>query len=459
MRDGLVPSEEQIYGWISEVFAQGVRRPGYAADRWAETWIADQLKALGVESVRLEPVELARWEPRRWSLRVAGEELPCFPLPHAAAIPPVELPLVAWDPSAPERVRGAAALVGVPMLRLPYAFMCAQASFTHDPAGTFEGAAQVLPFGREFQAVMEPAIAAGAAAFVGVLDDYPGDSKDYYVPYDGVDRPIPGMWVSASQGERLRALVARGTVHARIEVDSERRTIVDYNVVGELPGVDGDTVVLGSHHDGPWASAVEDASGIALVMAQAAYWAPLPRAERPHRLVFLLSAGHMHGGAGTRAFIAAHRAELARIVLELHLEHAAEEWAVRDGALVPTGLPEARWWFTSHLPRLEAAVRAAIETEHLDRSFVVPPTVFGSHPTTDGGFFHLDGVPLVNLLAAPFYLFDAMDTLDKIHRPSLVPITRAAVRIVESTTGVSAAEMRVVSAASSTRQAPRHPRR
>jgi hypothetical protein len=48
----------------------------------------------------------------------------------------------------------------------------------------------------------------------------------------------------------------------------------------------------------------------------------------------------------------------------------------------------------------------------------------------------------VNFLTAPFYLFDAMDTMDKIHRPSLVPVTRAAVRIIESTAGVSAAEMR-----------------
>jgi hypothetical protein len=51
-------------------------------------------------------------------------------------------------------------------------------------------------------------------------------------------------------------------------------------------------------------------------------------------------------------------------------------------------------------------------------------------------------VPLVNLLAAPFYLFDAMDTLDGIDRASLVPITRAAIRIVEATAGVSAAAMR-----------------
>jgi hypothetical protein len=441
MRDAQVPGEWQVHGWIEEVFARGVRRPGYPADRWATQWAAERLRALGVESVRLEPVELFSWEPRRWSLRLGGEELPSSPLPHAAPTPPVELPLVAFDPAAPERVKGAAALVDVALLRLPYAFVESRASYTLDETGSFAGASQVLPFGRAFQAVMEPAIEAGAAAFVGVLRDYPGGSKDYYVPYDGVARPIPGLWVRGADGERLRRSAAAGR-RVRLEVDAARTAVVDHNVVGELPGADDERVVIGSHHDGPWASAVEDASGIALVLAQAAYWAQVPRAERPHRLVLLLNAGHMVAGAGTRAFIEAHRAELARIVLELHLEHVAEEWQGRDGALVATGLPEARWWFTSHLARLEAAVRDAIEAERVDRSFVVPPTLFGSHPTTDGGFFHLEGVPLVNLLAAPFYLFDAMDTLDKIHRPSLVPITRAAIRIVESTAGVSAAKMR-----------------
>src|SRR5262249_59789166 len=106
---------------------------------------------------------------------------------------------------------------------------------------------------------------------------------------------------------------------------------------------------------------------------------------------------------------------------ELHVERAANEFAELEGALSPTGPPEARWWFTSRLPRLEDVVRHAIEAEDLMRSLVLPPDVFGPHPTTDGGPFHLEGVPLVNFLTAPFYLFDAMDTLDKIHRPSLVP--------------------------------------
>ena len=100
---------------------------------------------------------------------------------------------------------------------------------------------------------------------------------------------------------------------------------------------------------------------------------------------------------------------------------------------MPTGEPEARWWFTSRIPRLEAAVREAIEAEDLRRSLIMPPEVFGPRPTTDGSEFYVCGVPIVNYLTAPFYLFDSMDTLDKIHRPSLVPVTRAAVRIIKST--------------------------
>jgi hypothetical protein len=290
--------------------------------------------------------------------------------------------------------------------------------------------------------VMEPAIEAGAAGFIGSLAGYPGDSYQYYVPYDAAERPIPGVWIKGSDGVRLRALMSRGPCRARLRIDAVRQETTCHNVVGELPGADEDTVIIGSHHDGPWASAVEDGSGIALVLAQAAHWSCLPQEKRPHRLVFLLNAGHMAGGAGQARFVESHREELNRTVLEVHLEHAAAEFTDEGGALHATGLPESRWWFTTRIARLESAVRGAIEAEDLRRSLILPPTAFGPKPTTDGADFHLAGVPLVNFLAAPFYLFDAMDTLDKIHRPSLVPVTRAAIRIIESTEGVSAEAMR-----------------
>jgi Peptidase family M28 len=450
MRPEFIPSEDKIFAWIEEVFGHGVRRPGYPADRWAEDWLQEQFRELGLEHVRAEPVEVPYWEAFEATLTVSTPdgtlEIPCFPLPHSAATDSLEADLVAFDPARPEAVEGAFSLYDVVVNRVPQTILQSRATWSYDPDETYVTTKQILPFGREIQNVMEPSIAAGAAAFIGVLRDYPGDSHEYYVPYDAVERPIPGVWISGSDGERLREQLARGQLRATQLVDSVREMITAYNIVGELPGADEEMVIIGSHHDGPWASAVEDGSGIALVLAQAEYWSRVPQAERPHRLLFLLNAGHMAGGVGQRAFVEDHAAELDSVVLELHLEHAANEFSDETGVLAPTGRPESRWWFTSLIPRLQDAVRSAIEAEDLRRSMVVPPTMFGPKPTTDGADFYLAGVPLVNYLTAPFYLFDAMDTPDKIHRPSLVPITRAAIRIIESTGGVSAAGMRAGSA-------------
>ena len=458
LQNALVPDERTIFGWIETVFARGVRRPGYAADRWTENFCLERFRQLGLENVRLEPVTLPYWEPLESSLivRKQGYEsrIGSFSLPHSAATDEAGVggSLVHWRDETPGAVSGALALVDVPLMRgpaeLPLMLAGAVTSEAdtnwrrYDPGGTLAGASQVLPFSSHLMAVMDASIAAGARGFVGVLSDYPGDSNQYYVPYDAIARAIPGVWINRNDGARIRWLAATGRVQATIVSRAIRHDITCYNVVGELPGADDDVVIVGSHHDGPWASAVEDASGVAMVLAQATYWSRIAPADRPHRMVFLLNAGHMAGGAGVRAFIERHKAELAHVVLEVHLEHAASEIVERDGGLVASGHPEPRWWFTSRLAPLEAIVREAIVAEHLDRSMILPPEVFGPIPTTDGGPFHLAGVPLVNFLTAPFYLFDAIDTLDKIHRPSLVPVTRAAIRIIAATRGMGAATMR-----------------
>jgi hypothetical protein len=458
LQNAFVPDERTIFEWIETVFARGVRRPGYAADRWTENFCLERFRQLGLENVRLEPVTLPYWEPVESALivRADGREsrIPCFSLPHSATTDAdgLDAPIVNWRDEMPGAVSGALAIVDVPLMRGPAELPLMLAGAVtgeadanwrrYDPGGTLAGASQVLPFSYQFMAVMDASIAAGARGFVGVLSDYPGDSNQYYVPYDAIARAIPGVWINRIDGARLRQLSGAGSVDGTIVSRAIRHDITCYNVVGELPGADDDVVIVGSHHDGPWASAVEDASGVAMVLAQATYWSRVAAADRPHRMVFLLNAGHMTGGAGVRTFIERHKAELARVVLEVHLEHAASEFVERDGGLAASGHPEPRWWFTSRLAPLEAIVREAIIAEHLDRSMILPPEVFGPIPTTDGGPFHLAGVPLVNFLTAPFYLFDAIDTLDKIHRQSLVPVTRAAIRIIGATRGVSAAAMR-----------------
>jgi hypothetical protein len=451
-----VPGDDEIFAWIAEVFAQGVRRPGYPADRWAEQWCQDRFRALGLEDVRAEPLTATSWEADSWTVvAIAGEEerlLDCFPLPYAAPVEDLDVELVRFDPGDPAAVAGRGSFEEVALLSVPADFFLTGGSAPADLAGRVVdrdgslGEQHLLPFGPHFQEVLEPSIEAGAALFVGALTGYPGGGSSYYVPYDGIPRPIPGVWVGDADGAWLSARLAEGPVRVRASVRCAAREVETFNIVGELPGADDEVVIIGSHHDGPWASAVEDGSGIALVLAQAAYWAAQPAEARPHRLRFLLQGGHMAGGAGLHAYIDQHRAELDRVVLELHLEHAALE-CVDDpdgpqGALLDVGRPVPRWWFVSRIPSLEAAVSDALHAEDLWRSMILAPDAIGPQPPTDGGHYHLEGVPIVDFLAAPWYLFDEADTLDRIDRTNLAALTRAAIRIVVSTAGRSAASMR-----------------
>jgi hypothetical protein len=446
-----VPDAGWIWSHIEDIYRQGVRRPGYPADAWAKDHVDAWFRWIGLETVRREPVTVPYWRDHACRLRVGDVAIDAGAVPFSRP-GTVTAPLARWNPATPATVAGKIAVHDVRLLALPAAFPAgsgrtpstaagsapAAAGWVHDPGGTLAGEQHLLPFAPELQAVMDGPAAAGAVGFVGV-PSLPGGGRGYYVPYDGETRPVPGAYVDAVTAGVLDAAIAAGT-EVELTVEAERSTVEDHNVVGELPGADDEWVVVASHHDGPWASAVEDATGIALVLAQARTWAGVAEADRPHRLVFSVNAGHMAGAAGTRAFLDRHRARLAEIVVEVHLEHAA--------ALGPEVAPEhpdrpvPRWWFTSEEPRLEAAVWDALVAEDLDRSLLLCPTALGPRPTTDGGHFHDEGVPLVNYLTAPWYLFDPRDDLDKVHRPSLVPVTRAAARIVAASSAWTAADLR-----------------
>lgn len=77
---------------------------------------------------------------------------------------------------------------------------------------------------------------------------------------------------------------------------------------------------------------------LGLENVRAEHWSKQPAESRPHRLVFLLNAGHMVGGAGCHG----HRDKLEDIVLSIHLEHTANECREEGGKVVTTGRPEPR---------------------------------------------------------------------------------------------------------------------
>lgn len=438
------PSAGEMMGWIREIVGHGIRRPGYPADKWVERWAADRFEEFGLDDVRLEELEVTRWRPGAATLVVepGGDRFRGFPAPYTApGTVEADLAVLTGDAPAGSLADQIAVFEFEPLV-LGGAVERSLATASYDPDGDLDSLEQTLPFNVSFNNVLEPALTAGAAGFVGLLTGFPWNTRDYYVPYDGEDRDITAAWFSGDDGRRLLDLIAGGATRAHIEVEAQRKGVATHNVVGTLPGASDEWVIVGSHHDAPWASAVEDGSGIAMVLAQAAYWSSVPARRRPHNMLFLLNGGHMFGGAGAAAFVQQHEDLVDQVVLEVHLEHAARQCVGENGRLVPTDDPEIRWWFTSQNPALEATVQSALADNDLRRSVIFPPDVFFENPPTDGAAFNGAGVPVVQFLTAPMYLFDKGDTIDKIHEPSLEPLSRAAAQIIQSTEGVSAATMR-----------------
>jgi len=206
---------------------------------------------------------------------------------------------------------------------------------------------------------------------------------------------------------------------------------VTHNVTGVLKGRSDEIFLIGCHHDAPFASAVEDASGCSVILAAAKHFAATRKLRRT--LMVNFSAGHFYGSIGTRAFIKEHRDGLLdRIALEFHVEHIAREaLQKKDGSLTMLDRPEPIGGFVSFNRHIISAVKSAVLAENLTRIMLLPPEgPLGAFPPTDGGDYYLDDVPLVNFISSPVYLLNSEDTLEKVARERLVPTARTVARVL-----------------------------
>jgi hypothetical protein len=449
------PGSDVIYSWIEDLCRTPHRRPGSDEGHAGEQWVAARLRDLGVEQVTLDPVDVTVWQATRWSLTVAGAEVPSFFVPHTAftGAEGVTAPLVYVGTGRTrdferEDIRGKIVVADVPFPRLPTGVLLrlARAGYAiSDPHGWLRlGSTQVMTYvRRNFVGGAEHAGEAqesdvywqaqkrGAAGICLILRDQPSSSNSHYGPYDGISKPLSGLWIGKRDGARLRML-ARARAQATLTLEGRSAPGVTHNVWGVLPGRSDEVVLVTSHHDAPFTGAVEDAAGVAQVLAQAWAWSRV--ADRPRTLVFCVDAGHFHGSAGAFAFARDHRDVMARTRVLITLEHlAAREVVERDGRYADTGRLALTVMFTT--PRLDviAAVMRALEEKRPPATVAIPSDFFGPVPTSDAlGYVLEAGVPVVSWIGCPYYLLDEHDTLDKIDRAALGPIAETATALVKT---------------------------
>jgi hypothetical protein len=454
------PRVGEMLGWIRRVVGFGTRRPGYPQSLQVEQWLEAAFREFGLAQVRREPVPVNCWEPLATSLDFPASaiELPCFPIPYTSwtAAPGIKAPTVFVGEGSPEEfqrvdLRGRIAVADMRFADFPGAALKRGAQFIHDanqsiPDGPLHVANWLI---RNFPAYYE-AQQRGAVGFIGLLVDSPTDGCDFYVPYDGYLKGLPALWVGREYAAQVRAFAQAGQ-NARLLSVGENRLVDSHNVVGVIPGTGAkasagnENIIITCHHDAPFASAVEDASGLAVLLALAKEF--VAAQGGPHQLrrdlIFVASSGHFHGGIGNRIFVERHAEDfLKRTVAAFGVEHIAEE-AESDGhgGYQLTGRPEVRALFFDGSHRFAGLLAAEAERCGLDRLICADAYGFGPEPPCDSAPFFTAGIPSACHISGPLYLFDPHDTIDKVRTVDLVPVARFFANAIRQVDTVPAAEL------------------
>ena len=154
----------------------------------------------------------------------------------------------------------------------------------------------------------------------------------------------PGFNLGFRDAARLREMLGKGqSVRLKYKLDAEFKSdLKSASVLGTLPGTTDEKIIIVAHIDGYFESALDNASGMAMMMEMAEHYAKIPQAQRRRSIVFVGSVGH-HGGPGTRNLH--EKMDWPKVAYVINLEHVAvnrtELWG--RSMRMSTGPAPLRW--------------------------------------------------------------------------------------------------------------------
>lgn len=467
-----VPSNETIYGWVAGICATDHRRIGSEESQQAIATLTGWLQELmGTQgTVHDEPFALdAVYTATDWGLTIdSGKGPEPFDAFYAVntgmtlASPTgssVTGPMVWAGDGSPEsfdalgNIQGKVVVAECEFSSLPLGLidMLFDGGYAKSDPENWINLLTSIPmtftrsnFPAEYlddehydDAVYWQAQARGAAGLVLVMKNHPGDINTHWGPYDGRMRPMPCLWVSSYKGEEIKQLAESGAT-ATVSITGEVKPGAGHNIYAVLPAtvpVEGtlseEIILISSHHDSCFKGATEDGTGVAMVLAQVAYWSRIK--EREKNIVFVFTDGHHYRGIGAELFAHDHLDDImANTIININLEHLAAKGVEDDGAgeLELTDHGALTTIFVNESPTAIAATRRMLESAVPDRTVAIHSTLLGNVPPGESGHFHVvAGIDFIHWIGYPVYLLTAEDTLDKVDRDLLNPLAHAAIEL------------------------------
>lgn len=461
-----IPDNDRIYNWVETVCREDHRRVGSPESKRTFDWLVQELGSILNTDVVIDEIDLPTvYTAETWGLTIdtgsGSEEYPAFYIlntgmtldnPSGGSVSGDMIWAGAGSPDefdALGDISGKIVVANCEFPGLPIGLidlLFGGGYYSSDPEGWLNVLSSIpMTFARsnfppEYyenerinESVYWQAFDRGAAGIVLVMKGHPGDTNTHWGPYDGKMRPMPGMWVSSHKEEEIKALAQSGA-SATITITGSVKPGTGYNLHATLPGQSDEIILISSHHDSCHKGAVEDGTGIAMVLAQAEAWANVPLENRSKTLVFTLTDGHFYKGVGAEAFAREHLDDIMKkTIININLEHLAAIGVEENdsGELIPQDHGAPTMIFATESPTaISTAGRMLFRTQP-DRTMLVHSNLLGDVPPGEAGHFHIEsGVDFIHWIGAPIYLLTGEDTLDKVDKELLNHLAGGAAEMV-----------------------------
>ncbi|HEY6235709.1 MAG TPA: M28 family peptidase, partial [Candidatus Elarobacter sp.] len=289
-------------------------------------WTVNEFKTAGLTDAKVEPYAVPgpMWVPQSWQLHIVGDAAfgagtqpvtlqSAFPQPGGATIPGGSLtaPVIFVGHGTDADLAGRDVKGKIAVVRVR-------------PEPSLFGAGE--------QGVAARLVEKGAA---GVINAVEGPGNAQYIDPRFACGKSPCFMVGGNDAWFLQQVIGKAanagvldTLKISMSLASGEQTgLTSANGIAMIPGQSAKRIIINAHADGYFQGGDDNASGLAVLVGLAKYFAKQPRPK--HTLMFVASGGHHGPGNGPASLVAAHPELKDNTLMVVNLEHVAYADIVR----------------------------------------------------------------------------------------------------------------------------------